>query len=393
MKYVSLLLHWYQPPTQDISLVRRIDGECYTPVSELLSRTGAPVGVNINYSLTEQLAAIGSSTPGNLRQAVGVEFTDSGAYHPIFPLIRQEDVTRQLGLNRKGNSELIGSSFAPTGVFPPEMAWAPSLAPLLSGLGYTWTVTDDLPWSWAGNAVPFDSVPRMGGLSVLLRSNFWSNRISFHGVDGGETVGELTSGMNSWAGDGDSYVLISMDVETYGHHRPGMVESFLGPFLNGLMEDEGVDLVVPGRLPELFPPLDCEVPAGSWSTSPADLDSGKPWPLWGDPDNEVHIGLRRVLDMVCDASRLCGWERVAPLADKMLYSCPFWWADRGRFCGVQVRRGLLLMLETARAVLAETGDRTMMDDIMTAACGIPVITGEDTDDAQEGKDLRSEAGP
>ncbi len=381
MKYISLLLHWYQPPTQDISLVRSIDAECYRPVSRLLARMGVPVGVNINFSLTEQLQATGSDSLENLRSAEGVEFTDSGAYHPIFPLISSDDVRRQLDLNRQGNSALLGAGYVPTGVFPPEMAWAPSLAPLLSSLGYTWTVTDDLPWSWTGRDVPCDSVPRMGNLSILLRSNFWSNRISFHGVDGRETVSEIVAGMDSWAGEGDSYILIAMDVETYGHHRKGMIETFLEPFLDALMESEYAEIVVPGRLPELFPPLESRVPAGSWSTMEADLDQGKPWPLWDDPDNVIHTELRRTLSMVADASRECGWERVAPLADKMLYSCPFWWADKGRFSAVQVRRGLTLILETALAVLAETGDREMMDKIMTGACSIPVITGEDMENA------------
>lgn len=381
MRYISLLLHWYQPPTQDITLVREIDGQCYGPVSKLLEESSAPVAVNINWSLTEQLLKLGSDTPGRLARSTGVEFTDSGAYHPIFPLIDRIDVERQLSLNRSGNSDALGPGYSPSGVFPPEMAWDPSLAPLLAGLGYRWTVTDDLPWIWAGNEVPFDRVPVMDGLAVLLRSNFWSNRISFHGEDGRATAREIASGMEDWAGERDSYLLVAMDVETYGHHRQGMVENFLSPFIDEFSLMSDACLVTPGKLPGLFPPIESTVPAGSWSTTQGDLDAGVPWPLWDAPDNPVHRSLWELLRQVTSIARDCGWERVAPNADKMLYSCPFWWASTGRFSAVQVRRGTLAILETARAVYAVTGDRAMLDNVMTAVCGIPAVTGEEISDA------------
>ena len=377
MKYVSLLLHWYQPPTQDISLVERIDGQCYGPVSALLESTSARVAVNINWSLTEQLLKLGSGTVGSLSRASGVEFMDSGAYHPIFPLIDSADVRRQIGLNRSGNAAAIGPSYDPSGVFPPEMAWDPSLAPLLAGMGYRWTVTDDIPWAWAGNRVPFDRIPSMQGLAVFLRSNFWSNRISFHGESGRTTAHELAGGLREWTGPSDSYILIGMDVETFGHHRPGTVERFLAPFLDELSEMPDVKLATPRELLDVFPRAESLVPAGSWSTGPLDLDAGKPWPLWDDPDNAVHRAMWSILNQVADIAREFGWERVAPDGDKMLYSCPFWWASTGRFSAVQVRRGLFAILETARAVFAETGDRAMLDNVMTAVCGVPVVTGEE----------------
>ena len=181
MRYVSLLLHLYQPPTQDIRLVRRIDSECYTPLANVLAETGARVGVNINYSLTEQLAVIDSPSLRSLASADGIEFTDSGAYHPIFPLIEQSDIVRQLSLNSEGNRRLLGDAYSPSGVFPPEMAYWPGLPGIIERQGYRWTVTDDLPWDFEHGEVPFDTVPAVDGVAVLLRSNFWSNRISFHG--------------------------------------------------------------------------------------------------------------------------------------------------------------------------------------------------------------------
>lgn len=377
MKYISLLLHLYQPPTQEESIVTRIDNECYRPLSKLLCESGARVAVNINYSLTEQLEKLDSESLRNLSAADGIEFTDSGAYHPIFPLIDEYDVRRQLQLNREGNSQVIGANYSPVGAFPPEMAYSPSLAPLLLDMGYTWTVTDDVPWAWTGKTVPCRTIPVVDGLAVLLRSNFWSNRISFHGVDGSETASEIISGMHDWAGVEDSYLLIAMDGETFGHHREGTIETFLKPFLSSIESLDEVALVTPSELVRRFPLEDAFVPSGSWSTTAYDLDAGKPWPLWDDPDNVIHVPLRALLDRVRNLALRYNSKRVASLTDKMLYSCPFWWASADRFDAVQVRRGLLIILETAQAIFTETGDREMMDSIMSAACKIPVITGED----------------
>lgn len=370
MKHVALLLHLYQPPTQDPDVLRRIDTECYAPLAGMLLATGAGVTLNINYSLTLQLSSFRPSTLETLSKAVGWELCTSGAFHPILPLIPAGEAVRQIGLNTEGNSaHLPGREVR--GVFPPEMAWDPSLAGLLSGMGISWAVADDVPWVHSGREAPWGWIPEERGLLVMLRSNFWSNRIAFHESEGGSTAVRVVEGMRKWTGDSDAYLLIALDGETFGHHRRGGIEGFLRPFVEKLDHIQGARLSTLSEIAGLFPAREASVPAGSWSTTPSDLERGLPWPLWDDPSNADHKALHALREMVLAWARRCTGTGVAALADRMLYSCPFWWASPGRYDSVQVRRGVGAMLETAMAAHRETGDRKTMDMVLEAAGAVP----------------------
>jgi len=374
---VGLLLHFYQPPTQDPGIVVKIDSECYNPVFRLLRDSGSKVTVNVNLSLTEQLALHCPQTLDLARECSGCEFTQSGAFHPLFPLIPPEEVERQLRINGEGNRSLMPVFGNPSGVFPPEMALDGRTASILAGLGYRWTITDDVPWVFSGREAPASWIPEYNGIKVLLRSNFWSNFISFHGDDGGLIARRLVKEMRGWMGDQDSYIVIAMDGETFGHHRPGAVEGFLKPFLDALSHCDGAGLATIGEIAERFPGRKETVPDGSWSTSSSDIERGVPFPLWDDPNNPDHQSLRLLLNTVLERARSCGSANVARLADEMLYSCPFWWASSGRYRAVQVRRGISAILGTALAISREYSDRTFMDTVMTLAGGIPAMIRKD----------------
>ena len=378
MKHVGLLLHYYQPPTQDPEMVRRIDGECYSPSFRLLAETKAEVTVNVNWALTEQLRRLNSQSLESLRRASGIEATTSGAYHPILPLLPEAEVRRQLELNVAGNAEVLGPAFAgPSGVFPPEMALDDSTAAILAGLGYRWTVTDDLPWHASGREVPGSWIPKAHGISVVMRSNLWSNKVSFHPDDGASTAMTILEGMDRWNGGADSYLLLAMDGETFGHHHPEALKTFLEPFITALDESRDARLSTVSRIVDSFPSRPAKAVAGSWSTTETDISRGVPFPLWKDPANPDHTAMWKLLEEVLHWARACGGQRVASLADRMLYSCPFWWASDGRRSPVQVRRGVLAILAAALAALDETKEVKRMDRVMAMACAIPAMTGEE----------------
>ncbi len=376
MKHIGLLLHFYQPPTQDPEVVKKIDLECYRPLFQLLLDTGVPVTINMNYSLTEQLAEFAPETLEIVAKLSEQTFTSSGAFHPIFPLIPEEEVQRQLLLNDLGNKKLIGKGYSPEGAFPPELAVDMKTIKLIGKLGYLWTVTDDVPWVFEHSEVPSKWIPSVDGTGVFLRSNFWSNLISFHGGSGDEMVTRMIDDLYEWSGEEDSYVILAMDGETFGHHRPGAIESFLTPFFSQLQKEENIKISSLETIFNEFPKRESFIPAGSWSTVPSDLKTEEPFPLWYHSLNENHITYWKLLNFVLQNVRKSSNTDVATSVDKMLYSCPMWWASPGRESFSQVRRGILLIIEAA---LGNITERVFLDQVMELAGQIPAMARKDKD--------------
>ncbi len=374
MKHIGLLLHFYQPPTQDPEVVKRINGECYEPMFAMLSETDSEVTVNINYSLTEQLSELAPATLETLSGLSCCSFTSSGAYHPIFPLIPSQEITRQLSLNDSGNRRLLGDAYRPKGVFPPEMALDGDTIRTLGKLGFSWAITDDVPWVYSKGEVPSNWIPSVGGTAVFLRSNFWSNRISFHGDDGGEMAERMVKDLFQWTGREDSYVILAMDGETFGHHRAEGIDSFLLPFLEEISILEGIRISSLDRILKRFPLRETELPPGSWSTTFADMEAGEPYPLWNHSGNLNHRTYRDLLLFVLEHYGKQRQDGVADEVDKMLYSCPLWWASPGRESFSQVRRGILMIIEAA---LAGIPRGELLDTVMELAGKIPAMAGKD----------------
>ena len=376
MKHVGLLLHFYQPPTQDPEIVKKINEECYLPLFQLLLDTAVPVTINMNYSLTEQLAEYAPETLEIVSKLSNQNFTSSGAFHPIFPLIPRSEIERQLFLNDSGNKELIGKVYNPTGAFPPELAVDMNTIKLIGELGYSWTVTDDVPWVFQHSEVPSKWIPSVNGTGVFLRSNFWSNLISFHGGSGDKMVTRMINDLHQWSGEEDSYLILAMDGETFGHHREGAIESFLSPFCAQLKKEKNIQISSLQTIFNEFPKKECFIPSGSWSTVPSDLETDEPFPLWSHSLNENHTTYWRLLNYVLEKSRKSSKMEVATSVDKMLYSCPMWWASPGRESFSQVRRGILLIIEAA---LGNISDRVFLDQVMELAGKIPAMARKDKD--------------
>ena len=370
MIYWAQLFHFYQPPTQLPSVLKKIHEESYHPLLEVFRQyPNARATVNINGVLTQMLEDCGHSDIlhgfQELAEKGQIELTGSGKYHPILPLIPSEEITRQVELNRKTNAFFFGDAYKPSGFFPPEMAYSRDILSAVIGSGHRWIILSGVacPANWSVDTI-YQVEHEGKRLAVFFRDDILSNKISFQELD----AKIFLENLKAQQGDKENiYVITAMDAETYGHHIQDWEELFLAEVYEqlqvrgetyahirqkkvlaaqhaDLLKDaetaQQVQTVTISQLLDLFPGGEVIDPRpSSWSTTVEDIEAGNPYPLWQDKDNEIHrlqwehmaictelcLRAARVADNE-ESKRFAGIAR--GLLDRASYSCQFWWASR-----------------------------------------------------------------
>ena len=369
MIYWAQLLHFYQPPTQVPSVLKKICNESYRPLLHVFEEyPNARVTINFNGVLTDMLMDCGHKDIiegfRNLAEIDQIEFTGTGKYHPILPLIPREEVKRQIDLNAQTNRHFFGRAYTPQGFFPPEMCYSPDILQPIIKSGYRWIILSGIacPAEW-----PLDIIYRAKydgqEIAVFFRDDVLSNRISFRNMEAKEFIAHL----EQWQGKRENiYVVTAMDAETYGHHIQGWERTFLarvyeelepwpepvsdiqqatalaGQHISLLTNGEAakkIQMVTLSELLDLFPQGSVIEPrSSSWSTTADDMKDGNYYPLWQDKKNEVHhlqwehLGI--CIELVNKALECADNEesrRSATISrgllDRAEHSCQMWWAS------------------------------------------------------------------
>jgi alpha-amylase/alpha-mannosidase (GH57 family) len=386
MIYWAMLLHFYQPPTQIHSILDKVSDESYRPlIAVLKANPGAKITVNINGCLTEMLAEHNKSDIlqglDYLASQNQIEFTGSGKYHPILPLIPQTEIIRQISENWRTNRKLIGSSFQPRGFFTPEMCFGINIVDPVLSTGHDWIILGGIacPIEWPVDIIHYVN-SSSGTLSVFFRDDTLSNRISFQEID----VPGFIKHLLVFSGDReeDIYIITAMDAETFGHHIKKWEKDFLDALYKELfLNNPDLKLLLPitkrqeknisqGQLKDIIKPVTISevldhFKAGkairpkdsSWSTSIDDLQNGNPYPLWNNPGNKIHQLLwehvNLTIEMVNKAVSISDnditiqYAGIArELLDRALHSDQFWWATNGQHWDINlIYRGLALQQE------------------------------------------------
>jgi hypothetical protein len=387
--YWAPLLHFYQPPTQIHWVLRKVCIESYRPLVELFTDLPyARVTININAVLTEMLCEHGFDDVvkgiKELARRGQVEFTGSGKYHPILPLIPLSEVERQIGHNHKTNKSLLGKSYDPKGFFPPEMCYSKEIVKPIVDSGHRWIIISGIacPVAWPTNII--HQIDADGSkIAVFFRDNILSNKISFHDIDATGFIEHLKQVQKAQKSKGDIYVITAMDAETFGHHIQDWEKIFLAKVYESIEMDtekreksgkeheippvppsgpeqakvpaaqhgsllesrevaEGkqIKAVTISDLLDIFPRGESIEPkASSWSTDNPDLDAHNPYPLWQSPNNAIHQYLWEHMDIAMalvnkavavakDKSARQYADNARTLLDAALHSDQFWWASR-----------------------------------------------------------------
>lgn len=327
--HVALGLHWYQPYTQKKEVLKQIISESYIPILNSIERRClGTVSCDISASLIFQLM---EAAPEVLKKIIRLKnrgkiaLVNTAAYHPILPLMPEDYIRRQLMLNENAYRQagLLQENEKLSGVFPPEMAYSDVLTAPISKMGYSWTITDDLPFNCLYKMpTPATWVANSGGLPCLLRSRLWSGEMSFNMPDGKTFVEKLGTEFEKQFSENiyQAYLVLWTDAETFGAHHKNAVDRFLEPFFAAVKKSK-ISLVSCDSLLKLYPTKKIAVPAGSWSSDPPNL-AAIPFNLWEYPC-EWHALWWELAHIVQKIAKKNPEAR--ELSDKVLYSCQTWW--------------------------------------------------------------------
>ncbi len=338
----AILLHIYQPPHWDPRIIGRVVEESYRPILDILSQNPrVRLTLNINASLTEQLAALGYQDVIDrikaLAEAGQIEFTGSAKYHPILPLLPLDEAERQIKLNSETNRAVFGPVYKPRGFFPPEMAVNQAVVDLVKRLGYQWIALDEISAGGRVGLIDFSIGYRLklGGLSSVFRNRRISDYLSF------------VAPPDNPAAFFDSLpvplpknfcLVTAFDGENLGHHRPGTDRLW-----RQLVTDPKVTTLNFSQLAkERSSVEDIELTASSWSTRETDLERQSPFPLWRDADNPIHALQWSLTDLAINAFRRLDRKQSASLAetrhflDEALSSDQYWWASATPWWSVEI---------------------------------------------------------
>ncbi|MBD3195567.1 MAG: hypothetical protein GF317_10955 [Candidatus Lokiarchaeota archaeon] len=377
--YWAPLLHIYQPPTQELHVLKNINEECYIPLFDMINKhENAKFCLNISGILIELLYEHGmGNTVDLLKNLVAenkIEIMGTAKFHPILPLLPKKETYRQIRMNEEINRREFGNIWERNGFFPPEMAISSKVAKIVREFGYKWVIMSGIacPIDW-----PYDKIyTSPNGLQLFFRDDILSNKISFKKITAKEFINELSIFYKFQEGNNnsDTYVITAMDGETFGHHIKNYEKTFLGKSLE-LINDFEIDPKAKSKQDditiEFISNLDQHFPIASkkiipiessWSTTSRDLKCEVPYPLWSHPDNNIHKYYWKIMKSLNKLMRLAdnldltqNWDvenyynTARYFYDRGLHSCPPWWSNplRGAWSPNLIYNGVELLMRAA----------------------------------------------
>lgn len=255
MIYLTILLHLYQPKTPEIQnkeIFNKITEECYYPLSEILKNCG-DYTLNLHATLTEafldeSITKIGDKTIENLIEACengNIDFTDTPKYHLIPDLYPKHWTELQIMQNRKTN-ELVGLKKHVKVLRSPEEFSSKKIAEIAKSVDDEFIIVSSFKKPYFTNSefpMGVDHYNNKKLVRMLFRDDYNSNRIAFEKISAkGFLEGLKNSYYNAYKNQEDVYSLITLDGETFGHHKKGYYK-FLEDLNEEVVEYDGIELV------------------------------------------------------------------------------------------------------------------------------------------------------
>jgi len=331
--------HIYQPPNWSFHIINKVARESYRPLlKSLLRNKNIKITLNVSGSLTEQLYKHGhADIIKNIKKLVQkkqIEMTGTAMYHPLLPLIPEQEVIRQIKLNNIINKKYFGKAYQPRGFFPPEMAYSNTLGKTVKKMGFKWIIVDEIAAYGRLGRLDFNKKYALkNGLSVVFRNRMVSDYISFRS--------KLNQTSGFWQeinrdGRSNNFLITAMDGENLGHHRKN-----LDKFWYQLVTDSNVNATTISDLLGRYKKRQTKVPKkSSWSSREQEIKTGIPYVLWQDSKNPIHAAqwllTNEIIKLVNKNQGHKNYKEARPLLDKRLASDQYWWASAKPWWSLQI---------------------------------------------------------
>ena len=132
-------LHIYQPPWQHKGVIDQISSESYEYLVTLFEKyPNFRASINITGNLVEQLDEYRPDLLKRLQALVSkghIELTSSAKYHALLPLLKKEEIKRQIELNQEVLAQYFDIDKI-KGFYMPEMAYSDDVAKIVKNLGF-----------------------------------------------------------------------------------------------------------------------------------------------------------------------------------------------------------------------------------------------------------------
>ena len=251
-----------------------------------------------------------------------LELTGSLAYHPIMPLIPEQEAVKQIKENEEILKKHFGKNFKPRGFFLPELAYSPAVAKIVKKMGYEWLLLDEIAYSGKLNEVDYNKVykDKNSGLKVVIRSRKYSNSYV------PETIAKEIKNNKE-----EKIIITATDGELYGLRHNDPTSVFEKLLAGSNLKTSTISEFINSHKPT----ADIQPLPHSWATSEKELQKGQYFNLWQEKTNIIQKKLWQLAYLAYDTIEKykkddnyywARWHLVRGLA-----SCTFWWASAKDF--------------------------------------------------------------
>ncbi len=367
-------LHIYQPSNQSDEILEAVVNESYRPLFKgFLNIPRMKINLNINGGLTELLVQKGHSDVieliKKLAESGRLEFTESAQYHPLLPFLNKKEIVRQITANYQTNRQYFGKIYQPRCFFSPEMAYSKKLAQIVSGLGYSMILLDEIAYDGKGEKIPRDklfSIKNTEKLMAIFRERRVSNSIMSAVIRNRKEFRRLLGEDIKKK----EYLCTAMDGETFGHHRPGL-EKFLFNIISQKQPRQIFLSEIPGyfKIEKEISPLE-----STWASSQEDIEKKIQFYSWKNPGNKVHqLQWEFLYYVLARAKNRKLPETIQKQLDKALASDQFFWASGEPWWSIEmIEKGAWLLFDVLRSLPKinkkeiKRGERYYRDILATA---------------------------